>query len=89
MSLSDRLSSAQSNAKNLFCKIGNLLQGDNLSAKDKEQLETALNAPLTDSKRITNAALARLLREEGHDISDSSMDRHRRKDCSCYRKASK
>jgi hypothetical protein len=89
MSLSDRLSSAQLDAKNLFCKIGNLLQGDNLSAKDREQLETALNTPLTDSKRITNAALARLLREEGYDISDSSMDRHRRKDCSCYRKASK
>jgi hypothetical protein len=89
MSLSDRLSSAQSDAKNVFCKIGNLLQGDNLPARDREQLETALNAPLTDSKRITNAALARVLREEGHDISDSSMDRHRRKDCSCYRKASK
>jgi hypothetical protein len=89
VSLSDRLSSAQSDAKNLFCKIGNLLQGENLSTKDKENLEVALNTPITDSKRITNAALARLLREEGHDVSDSSMDRHRRKDCSCYRKASK
>ena len=89
MSLSDRLQNASATAKASVCKIGKLLQTDQLPLEDKKYLSTILDTPENDPNRVTNAALARVLREEGFDISDSSVDRHRRGDCSCYRKSTK
>jgi hypothetical protein len=89
MSLSDRLKNASANSKSIVCKVGKLLHTDQLSQKDKDYLLTVLDVPETDPTRVTNASLARVLREEGFDISDSSVDRHRRKDCACYRKITK
>lgn len=86
MSLSDRLQNVSATAKASVCKIGRLLQADQLSPEDKKYLSTILDTPENDPNRVTNAALARVLREEGFDISDSSVDRHRRSDCGCYRK---
>lgn len=86
MSLSDRLENASANSKSSVCKIGKLLNSEQLSKKDKDYLSAVLEVPDTDPNRVTNSSLARVLREEGFDISDSSVDRHRRKDCACYRK---
>jgi hypothetical protein len=89
MSLSDRLSEAESKAKVSACKIGILINGPKLSEKEKNQLTALMSVPEGNPTRVPNVALAKVLREEGHDISNSAMDRHRRNDCSCYRKISK
>jgi hypothetical protein len=89
MSLADKLGSASERAKNLKCKIGALISGDALSKKDKENLEAALDVPMSDPGRIPNSTMGALLREEGYDISNSAVDRHRARSCPCYRKAAK
>ena len=73
-------------AKVSLCKIGVLLSTDALSSKDREQLAAILSVSMGDPKRVPNSILAKVLREEGHDISNSAVDRHRRGDCSCARK---
>ena len=77
MSLSARLSEMQANPKIIYCKIGKLIHGT-LPEEEAKQLETLIVAPEISATRISNADLARVLREEGYDISNSAMDRHRR-----------
>lgn len=89
MSLADKLGSASEKAKNLKCKIGVLISEDKLSKKDRDNLEAALDAPMSDPGRIPNTTIGALLREEGYDISNSAVDRHRARSCSCYRKAAR
>ena len=85
MSLSDKLAKA-SEKPNSFCKLGVLLYGEVLPEKDRKYLVDAVDVSNKDPRRISNADIARVLREEGFNISDSSVDRHRRKDCSCSRR---
>lgn len=89
MSLSDKLSQAAEEASQLVCKVGALLINPKLTAKDKEQLSTILGMPDDYPGRVSNSALSQILREEGYDISKSSIDRHRGARCTCYRKVSK
>lgn len=65
------------------CLVGILL--DSLSATDREALQKALDTP-----RHTGAAIVRALNKNGlaksvlgHDIGDSSIQRHRRRGCRC------
>ncbi len=88
MSLSEKLLEATKKASASTCKLGTLLQGDILSTKEKEQLSQILAVPENDPRRVPNTAVAKVLRDEGYDISNSSVDRHRRGDCSCNRKVS-
>lgn len=85
MSLSDKLAKA-SEKPNSFCKLGVLLYSEVLPEKDRKYLVDAVDVSSEDPRRISNADIARVLREEGFNISDSSVDRHRRKDCSCSRR---
>ena len=85
MSLSDKLSSAKTSSIVKLCKIGNLLVLSDLSEKDKQNLKEVLVTNQSDSSFISNSALGRILREEGYDISNSAVDRHRRGDCPCNR----
>jgi hypothetical protein len=89
MSLSDKLEEALNQEPlAVVCKIGSLLKGSVLSDDDKSTLSKLLAVPEGTPKRLTNAAIARVLREEGFDISNSAVDRHRRLDCACNRKVS-
>jgi hypothetical protein len=88
MSLSDKLIEASKKAASSACKLGLLLLGDKLSDKEKQQLITILQVSEEDPRRVSNVALAKVLRGEGFDISNSSVDRHRRGDCSCNRRVS-
>ncbi len=88
MSLSDKLIEASKKAASSACKLGLLLIGDKLSDKEKQQLIAILQVPEEDPRRVSNVALGKVLRDEGFDISNSSVDRHRRGDCSCNRKVS-
>lgn len=83
MSLSDKLKSAQNKAKIQSCLVGELIAGDKLSKSDKENLISILDVPQDNPARVPNTQLGRILREEGHNISNSSIDRHRRGDCCC------
>jgi hypothetical protein len=84
MSLSERLQSASKESNTKLCKIGLLLGGEVLSEKDKKILIETFDVPEGVPGRVTNVALSKILREEGYDISLSTVDRHRRKDCGCF-----
>lgn len=87
MSLSEKLEEALNlEPKIAACKIGSLLTGSVLSTEDKETLSKILAVPEGTPKRLTNTAIAKVLRAEGFDISNSAVDRHRRLDCACNRK---
>jgi hypothetical protein len=87
MSLSDKLSAANTTYVVRLCKIGNLLAGTTLPEQDKANLKAVLDVEETNPSRINNSTIGRILREEGHDISNSAVDRHRRGDCPCKRTA--
>lgn len=89
MSLSDKLNQAIDEASQLLCKVGVLLIDSKLSVSEKEQLSTILAMPDDYPGRVSNAALSQILRDEGYDISKSSIDRHRGARCTCHRKVSK
>jgi hypothetical protein len=85
MSLSDKLASAKNEAIQRACKIGVILVSKDLSDKDKQNLKAILDADQNDLTRVPNSTLAKILREEGYDVSNSAVDRHRRSDCACNR----
>jgi len=87
MSLSDKLSAVKTTQVVRLCKIGSLLVGSTLSDQDKANLKNVLDIEETNPTRINNSTIGRILREEGHDISNSAVDRHRRGDCPCKRVA--
>jgi hypothetical protein len=86
MSLSDKLSAAATDTTVRLCKVGNLLTSSStLPEKDKLNLKTVLEVEENNPDRINNSTIGRILREEGYDISNSAVDRHRRGDCPCRR----
>jgi hypothetical protein len=85
MSLSDRLSSAINTPQPRKCKLMIILSSDKLTDEDRETFNSLLNVPEGDPSRVTNVVLSKVLRDEGFDLSDSAVDRHRRKSCSCSR----
>lgn len=87
MSLSDKLFAATETPTKL-CKIGNLFTNNSkLSDQDKSNLKAVLDVEENNPTRINNSTIGRILREEGFDISNSAVDRHRRGDCPCKRTA--
>jgi hypothetical protein len=74
-----------SEAKNKLCKLMAVIDDSNLSNEDKKRIEIILSVPESSPTKVPNTTLGRILREEGYDISNSAVDRHRRGDCSCKR----
>jgi hypothetical protein len=62
-----------------------VIDGSNLSNEDKKRIEIILSVPESNPAKVPNTTLGRILREEGYDVSNSAVDRHRRGDCSCKR----
>ena len=85
MTLSNKLEEAMSEAKNKLCKLMAVIDDSNLSNEDKKRIEIILSVPESSPTKVPNTTLGRILREEGYDISNSAVDRHRRGDCSCKR----
>jgi hypothetical protein len=86
MSLSTRLKQASAQAATSVCKVGFLLISDKITKEEKTQLEAILDVPLDFPGRVSSSELNRIFREEGFDISKSSIDRHRSGSCPCTRK---
>lgn len=58
------------------CWVGQLLAA--LSPQDRTDLQAAFADP-----NIQHSAIVRALRNRGHDVKQSAIPRHRKKDCSC------
>lgn len=84
MSLADRLNKTKPVGAGLPCKIGNLLYGDKLTDEDKAELIRVLEVPYGHPNRLPNTTIAAALREEGHDVGDTAVNKHRRGACRCY-----
>ena len=89
MALAERLKSAQATYKSetLVCKLMSVTLSQKLSEEDVDYLLKVINARPGDEHHMPNTRLAFALREEGFDISVSAVDRHRRGNCSCGRRA--
>lgn len=85
MSLSDKLKNASESSQVTLCKIGAILNSPSVPSEDRQYLKSVLDAEESDPNRIPNTHIGRILREEGFDTSNSAVDRHRRRDCSCFR----
>lgn len=84
MSLVDKLSQAAPVGAGLPCKIGSLLQGTQLSKEEREKLAEVLEIPYGTPGRLPNTAIAAALRDEGFDIGDAAVTKHRRGSCRCF-----
>lgn len=83
MSLNDKLKVAAKDAVERSCKLATLLNGPELTADEKKNLKALLEVDQRDPARVPSSTIARILREEGFDLSDSMVDRHRRTPQAC------
>ena len=83
MSLSDKLKVASEEARTSSCKLGDLLNSSKLSPEDRANLSIILDTPADSPSVVSNSELGRILRDENFDISNSTIDRHKRGDCRC------
>lgn len=84
MSLASRLSETSATGAGLPCKLGSLLAGNQLSKEDRAKLAEVLEVPYGTPGRLPNTVIAAALREEGFDIGDGSVNKHRSGRCRCF-----
>jgi hypothetical protein len=84
MSLTERLSVASGTTVGLPCRVGSLLAGDQLSKEDKAKLAEVLEVPYGAAGRLPNTAIGAALRDEGFDVGDAAVTKHRRGGCRCF-----
>jgi hypothetical protein len=91
MNLNDKLKVAANEAATKLCKLAMLLNGPELSADEKKNLIALLEVEERNPARVPSSTIGQILREEGYDLSDSAVDRHRRnpKTCACKRTVGK
>lgn len=68
------------------CMLANLFTDERLSEDDRKKLIEVVDVPKNDPRRISSINIALALREEGVEISRTTIDDHRRKTCRCYSK---
>lgn len=61
-------------------KIGGVCSTCTVISEANDEDKAALLAAM-DDPRISNAGLSRILREEGYEIGDSALRRHRKGEC--------
>lgn len=91
MSLNDKLKVAAEESALKLCKLATLLSGSDLTDDEKKNLTALLAVDDRNPARVSSATIGQILREEGYDLSNSAVDRHRKtpKNCSCKQLASK
>lgn len=85
MSLMERLDDISKETQVHGCKLIRILHTDKIPDDAREKFLSLLAMPHSDPTRVPSSTLARLLRSEGFDVSDKALERHRNKDCPCYR----
>lgn len=85
MSLSDKLKVAAQESADRLCKLATLLSGPQLTSDEKKNLTALLEVDDRNPARVPSTTIGQILREEGYDISNSAVDRHRStpRSCSC------
>lgn len=85
MSLNDKLKVAAQESSGRLCKLATLLAGPQLTSDEKKNLTALLEVDDRDPARVPSSTIGQILREEGYDVSNSAVDRHRKtpKACSC------
>jgi hypothetical protein len=91
MNLNGKLKVAAETAALKLCKLAVLLNGPELTEDEKKNLIALLEVDERNPARVPSATIGQILREEGYDLSDSAVDRHRRnpKACACKRTVGK
>lgn len=80
-----RLEEAKEASSTTPCALIKVLTNGKISVEERAQFFLFMAVPQGVPGRVTNVALANVLRAEGYDISDTAVDRHRRGSCSCRR----
>lgn len=82
MALADKFLTAQPPKFGLPCGVGELIK---VLPNDELDIFLRIMAePSTSKTRLSNRKIHRILLDEGHDVSFSSISLHRRKVCRCY-----
>jgi len=76
MGLADQFAALRPNHGGIQCRVGNAL--DRMDADDQAALLAALANP-----SIQGAGISLVLRNNGYDVGDQAVSRHRRGVCSC------
>lgn len=84
MSLVDKLATTIPLGAGLPCKIGSLLNGSQLSDEERKKLIEVMEVPFGTPGRLPNTTIAKALREEGYDVGDAAVNKHRRGACRCF-----
>lgn len=79
MALTDKFTRAKTARKGPPCTVGALLSF--MTDEDRDAVNQAFNNPM-----VTSRTIWRVLVEEGHEISDTPIARHRKGMCLCSRK---
>ena len=79
MPLADKFMQAKTVRKGPLCTVGAMLSS--MTPEDRDAVNQALNTPM-----VTSRTIWRVLVEEGYNISDTPIARHRRGMCLCSRK---
>lgn len=76
--LLDRFQASSGNHRGPACTVKRVAA--NLDPDEAADFEAAIA-----SRDVTASAIARVMREDGHSISDQAIGRHRRGECACGR----
>jgi len=76
MGLADQFAALRPNYGGTRCAVGRTL--DLMDPDDRAALQAAL-----DNRGIQGAGISLVLRDNGHDVGDQAVSRHRRGVCSC------
>jgi hypothetical protein len=68
------------------CKLGSLIE-EHFLKEDVDFLESVLYVPVGDATRISTQNILNAIREEGYFLGISTVERHRLKQCNCFRKS--
>ena len=84
MSLSSRLSSPDKykSRAGLPCPLGKLIT--ELPEEDSKALVDALNAETTSEGWLSSSMIVGALRDEGYNVGQTAVQRHRRQMCRCF-----
>lgn len=83
MSLKDRLESEPLKLPGRLCPVTKL--SDTLDKDDYAYIRAEIDRPITDPARRSTTIIVRVLAAEGVEIASGAVDKHRRKDCACWR----
>lgn len=82
MNLADRLASMRPMRMGMPCSIHTLIV--QLPERDGQALQAALEAPQGAKGRLTAGQLVAAITESGFTVSQSALERHRRRQCRCF-----